>query len=117
MRGRITNPALWGSQSWPQLAFSRLLPPARPPLSPARDVPKGIVSHAYERECFGAIIGNMIRSLAPLALALCLPLLPKTPMQQVQVVTTDRVDFAAGGTIRLGGAGGGVNMKGGSRPR
>jgi hypothetical protein len=59
----------------------------------------------------------MIRRFAPLALALCLPLLPKTPMQQVQVVTTDRVDFAAGGTIRFEGGVGELNIEGWDQPQ
>jgi len=59
----------------------------------------------------------MIRRFAPLALALCLPLLPKTPMQQVQAVTTDRVDFAAGGTIRFEGSVGELNIEGWDQPQ
>jgi hypothetical protein len=59
----------------------------------------------------------MIRKFAPLALALCLPLLPKTPMQQVQVVTTDKVDFAAGGTIRFEGSVGQLNIEGWDQPQ
>ena len=59
----------------------------------------------------------MIRKFAPLALALCLPLLPKTPMQQVQVVTTDTVDFAAGGTIRFEGSVGELNIEGWDQPQ
>jgi hypothetical protein len=59
----------------------------------------------------------MIRKFAPLALALCLPLLPKPPMQPVQVVTTDRVDFAAGGTIRFEGSVGELNIEGWDQPQ
>jgi hypothetical protein len=59
----------------------------------------------------------MIRKFAPLALALCLPLLSKTPMQQVQVVTTDKVDFAAGGTIRFEGSVGELNIEGWDQPQ
>jgi hypothetical protein len=59
----------------------------------------------------------MIRKFAPLALAVCLPLLPKTPMQPVQVVTTDRVDFAAGGTIRFEGSVGELNIEGWDQPQ
>jgi hypothetical protein len=58
----------------------------------------------------------MIRRVAPLALALCLPLLPKTPLQPVKVVTTDRVDFAAGGTIRFEGSVGELNIEGWDQP-
>src|SRR5580658_9051727 len=59
----------------------------------------------------------MIRRVAPLALALCLPLLPKTPLQPVQVVTTDRVDFAPGGTIRFEGSVGELNIEGWDQPQ
>jgi len=59
----------------------------------------------------------MIRGVVPLALALCLPLLPKTPMQPVQVVTTDRVDFASGGTIRFEGSVGELNIEGWDQPQ
>ena len=59
----------------------------------------------------------MICRVAPLALALCLPLLPKTPMQAVQVVSTDRVDFAAGGTIRFEGSVGELNIEGWDQPQ
>jgi hypothetical protein len=59
----------------------------------------------------------MIRRVAPLALALCLPLLPKTPVQPVQVVTTDRVDFAAGGSIRFEGSVGELNIEGWDEPQ
>src|SRR5580704_10224679 len=59
----------------------------------------------------------MIRRVAPLALALCLPLLPKTPLQPVRVVTTDRVDFAAGGTIRFEGSVGELNIEGWDQPQ
>ncbi|MGA3237057.1 MAG: hypothetical protein ABSG03_12175 [Bryobacteraceae bacterium] len=59
----------------------------------------------------------MIRRVAPLALALCLPLLPKTPLQPVQVVTTDKVDFAAGGTIRFEGSVGELNIEGWDQPQ
>jgi hypothetical protein len=59
----------------------------------------------------------MIRRVAPLALALCLPLLPKTPVQPVKVVTTDHVDFAAGGTIRFEGSTGELNIEGWDQPQ
>jgi hypothetical protein len=59
----------------------------------------------------------MIRRVAPLALALCLPLLAKTPLQPVQVVTTDHVDFAAGGTIRFEGSVGQLNIEGWDQPQ
>jgi hypothetical protein len=59
----------------------------------------------------------MIRRVAPLALALCLPLLPKTPLQPVQVVTTDQVDFAAGGTIHFEGSVGELNIEGWDQPQ
>ena len=59
----------------------------------------------------------MIRKLVPLALALGLPLLPQSPLQQVAVVTTDRVDFAAGGTIRFEGSVGELNIEGWDQPQ
>jgi hypothetical protein len=59
----------------------------------------------------------MIRKVAPLALALCLPLLPKTPLQQIPVVTTSQVDFAAGGTIRIEGSVGELNIEGWDQPQ
>jgi hypothetical protein len=59
----------------------------------------------------------MIRRAAPLALALCLPLLPSTPLQQVKVVTTDRVDFAPSGTIRFEGSVGELNIEGWDQPQ
>jgi hypothetical protein len=59
----------------------------------------------------------MFRRVAPLALALCLPLFPQAPRQQVQVVTTDRVDFAAGGTIRFEGSEGELNIEGWDEPQ
>jgi hypothetical protein len=59
----------------------------------------------------------MLRRVAPLALALCLPLLPKTPLQPVQVVTTDHVDFAPGGTIRFEGSVGELNIEGWDEPQ
>src|SRR5580700_1611159 len=61
--------------------------------------------------------GGMVRRVAPLALALCLPLFPQAPRQQVQVVTTDRVDFAAGGTIRFEGSEGELNIEGWDEPQ
>jgi hypothetical protein len=61
----------------------------------------------------------MNRGFAPPALALCLPLLaalcfplPAAPLERVQVVTTDRADFAAGGTIRVEGSYGDLNIEG-----
>lgn len=59
----------------------------------------------------------MIRKLAPMAIALCLPMMSKGPLQQVAVVTTDRVDFAAGGTIRFEGSVGELNIEGWDQPR
>ena len=60
----------------------------------------------------------MIRKVAPLALALCLPVLASNiPLQQVQVVTTDQVDFAAGGTIRFEGSVGELNIEGWDQPQ
>jgi hypothetical protein len=59
----------------------------------------------------------MLRRVAPLALVLCLPLLPKTPLQPVQVVTTDHIDFAPGGTIRFEGSVGELNIEGWDQPQ
>ena len=59
----------------------------------------------------------MLYKFASLAFALCLPLLARTPMQQVQVVTTDRIDFAARGTIRFEGTGGQLNIEGWDQPQ
>jgi hypothetical protein len=59
----------------------------------------------------------MNRKLAPVAFALCLPLLAKAPVEQVQVVTTDHVDFAAGGTIRFEGSNGELNIEGWDQPQ
>jgi hypothetical protein len=59
----------------------------------------------------------MLRRIAPLALILCLPALPKTPVQPVQVVTTGKVDFAAGGTIRFEGSVGELNIEGWDEPQ
>lgn len=51
-----------------------------------------------------------------LTVLLCLPLLAKVPLQNVQVTTTDHVEFAPGGTIRLGGSMGQLDVEGWDRP-
>jgi len=58
----------------------------------------------------------MIRPLWLTAVCLCLPLLAKVPLQSVQVTTTDHVEFAAGGTIRLSGSMGQLDVEGWDRP-
>jgi len=47
---------------------------------------------------------------------LCLPLLAKVPLQPVQVTTTDHVELGAGGTIRLSGSMGQLDVEGWDRP-
>src|SRR5579872_1372511 len=54
--------------------------------------------------------------LATLAFFLCLPLAAKTPLQEVQVTTTDRVDFAPGGTIHISGQMGELDVQGWDTP-
>ncbi len=47
---------MWGSQSWLQPAFSRLSSPAHPPVSAARDAPKGIVHRSCGRLLLAAAL-------------------------------------------------------------
>lgn len=51
-----------------------------------------------------------------LLLVVCLPLAARDPMQRVQLSTTSRIDFADGGTIRLTGSVGELNVEGWDRP-
>src|ERR1700678_3962154 len=44
------RPALWGSQSWLQPAFSRLSSSRDSPVSAARDAPEGTVCRSWERK-------------------------------------------------------------------
>ena len=45
------------------------------------------------------------------------PLRAGAPLQDVQVVTTDRVDFAAGATIRILASTGELNIEGWDKPQ
>jgi len=57
-------------------------------------------------------------SLFALAISLVMPTLRAgAPLQDVQVVTTDRVDFAAGGTIRILAATGELNIEAWDQPQ
>jgi hypothetical protein len=49
LRPIVNRPALWGSQSWLQPAFSRLSSSHDSPVSAARDAPEGIVRRSCER--------------------------------------------------------------------
>jgi len=57
----------------------------------------------------------MTRRLAAIALAICLPLAAKLPKPDMPVVTTERVPFAAGGTIHVTGSAGELNIEGWDR--
>ena len=59
----------------------------------------------------------MLRCLSLTAVLLCLPLLAKVPLQSVQVTKTDTVDFAPGGTIRVSGSMGQLDVEGWDRPQ
>ena len=54
--------------------------------------------------------------VAAMALGCCLPLLAAAPRQTVQVTTTDRVPFAAGGLIHLSGLVGPLAVEGWDEP-
>jgi hypothetical protein len=58
----------------------------------------------------------MLRCLSLTAVVLCLPLLAKVPLQPVQVTKTDHVEFAPGGTIRVSGSTGQLDVEGWDRP-
>jgi hypothetical protein len=58
----------------------------------------------------------MLRSLRSTVLLLCLPVFGKVPQQSVQVSTTERVEFAAGGTVRVNDSEGQVDVEGWDRP-
>jgi len=58
----------------------------------------------------------MLRSVWWTTVLLCLPLLAKVPLQNVLVTTTDHVDFAPGGAIRLSGSMGQLDIEGWDRP-
>jgi hypothetical protein len=57
----------------------------------------------------------MTRRLAATAIAICLPLAAKVPKPGTPVVTTERVDFAPGGTIQVTGSAGELNIEGWDR--
>ncbi len=50
------------------------------------------------------------------AVVLCLPILAKVPLESVQVTKTEHVDFAPGGTIRVSGSMGQLDVEGWDRP-
>src|SRR5580704_1387133 len=54
LRPIVNRPALWGSQSWLQPAFSRLSSPRVTSVSAAKDAPEGAVPRSSERVRFGA---------------------------------------------------------------
>jgi len=57
----------------------------------------------------------MTRRLAAIAIAICLPLAAKLPQPDMPVVTTERVEFAPGGTIRVSGSVGALSIEGWDR--
>jgi hypothetical protein len=57
----------------------------------------------------------MTRRLAAIAMAVCLPLAAKLPKLDMPVITTERVPFAAGGTIQVTGSAGELNIEGWDR--
>lgn len=58
-----------------------------------------------------------MRKLAIAVLAFCLPLLAKAPLHEVQLTTTDHADLAPGGTIRVSGSYGQLDVEGWDRPQ
>jgi hypothetical protein len=58
----------------------------------------------------------MTRRLAAISIAVCLPLAAKLPKPSMPVVTTERVEFAPGGTIQVNGSAGELNIEGWDRP-
>src|ERR1039457_7346948 len=57
----------------------------------------------------------MNRRVAAIALAVCLPLAAKVPKPAMPIVTTERVEFAPGGTIQVDGSAGELNIEGWDR--
>lgn len=47
-----------------------------------------------------------------IAIGVCLPLLAKVPLQDIQVTTTDHAELAAGGTVRVTGSTGEMDVEG-----
>jgi bifunctional DNA-binding transcriptional regulator/antitoxin component of YhaV-PrlF toxin-antitoxin module len=58
----------------------------------------------------------MIRRLAGIAIAICLPLAAKPPKAAMPAVTTESVEFAPGGAIQVSGSVGELNIEGWDRP-
>jgi hypothetical protein len=56
-----------------------------------------------------------MRSIA-IVLAACLPLLASPPLPRVESVTTEKADFAPGGTIKIEGSTGELNIEGWDQP-
>ena len=52
----------------------------------------------------------MTRRLAAISIAVCLPLAAKVPKPAMPNVTTERVEFAPGGTIQVTGSAGELNI-------
>src|ERR1035438_4525643 len=57
----------------------------------------------------------MTRRLAAISIAVCLPLAAKVPKPAMPIVTTERVEFAPGGTIQVTGSAGELNIEGWDR--
>jgi len=57
----------------------------------------------------------MTRELLLLAIAICLPLAAKPPKPDISAVTTERAEFAPGGTIQVSGLAGELNIEGWDR--
>src|ERR1017187_1576801 len=57
----------------------------------------------------------MNRRVAAIAMAVCLPLAAKVPKPAMPIVTTERVEFAPGGTIQVDGSAGELNIEGWDR--
>jgi hypothetical protein len=57
----------------------------------------------------------MTRRLAAISIAICLPLAAKVPKPGTPIVTTERVEFAPGGTIQVNGSAGELNIEGWDR--
>lgn len=57
----------------------------------------------------------MTRRLGTIAIAICLPLAAKEPKPDMSVVTTERVEFAPGGSIQVSGSAGELNIEGWDR--
>ena len=58
----------------------------------------------------------MLRELMALAVGVCLPICAELPKRPMPVTTTERVEFATGGAIRVEGSVGELNIEGWDRP-